>query len=72
MSIALDYLIADPSLSIVLGSILLLFFGAIIYGLYLAFGPPSKNLIDAIDEHSRMHELGIPHGHGGSSISHKH
>ena len=62
----------DPSLLIVVGSILLLFVGAIIYGFYMAFGPPSKKLIDAIDEHSRMHELGIPHGHGRNSIPHKH
>ena len=68
----MEYLIADRALSVVLGAILLLFFGAIIYGLYLSFGPPSKDLIDAIDEHSRMHELGIPHGHGGSSTPHKH
>ena len=68
----MEYLIADRALTFVLGAIFLLFLGLIMYGLYLSFGPPSENLIDAIDEHSRMHELGIPHGHDGSSIPHKH
>ena len=36
------------------------------YGLYLTFGPGKKDLRDPIDEHAKMHELGIAHGHGGS------
>ncbi len=33
------------------------------YGLYLTFGPGKKDLRDAIDEHAKMHELGIAHSH---------
>ena len=36
------------------------------YGIYLTFGSGSKELRDPIDEHSKMHELGIAHGHGGN------
>ena len=51
---------------------LILFFGLLLlslvaYGIYLTFGAGKKDLRDAIDEHAKMHELGIAHGHGGSS-----
>ena len=36
------------------------------YGIYLTFGPGKTELRDPIDEHAKMHELGIAHGHGGS------
>ena len=35
-------------------------------GLYLTLGPGKNDLRDPIDEHAKMHELGIAHGHGGS------
>ena len=38
------------------------------YGLYLTFGAGSKGLVDGIDEHSKMHELGIAHGHEGKRL----
>ena len=36
------------------------------YGLYLTVGPCKTDLRDPIDEHAKMHELGIAHGHGGN------
>ena len=36
------------------------------WGLYLTFGPGKEDLKDQIDEHAKMHELGIAHGHGGN------
>ena len=36
------------------------------YGLYFTFGTGKKELRDTIDEHAKMHELGIAHGHGGN------
>ena len=33
------------------------------YGVYLTFGPGKVDLRDPIDEHAKMHELGIAHGH---------
>jgi hypothetical protein len=54
--------------------------GLVIYGIYLTFGAGKKNLRDQIDEHAKMHELGIAHGHGGNKdayemsgkLTHKH
>ena len=47
------------------------FFGLLVlslvaYGIYLTFGSGKKYLRDQIDEHAKMHELGIAHGHGGN------
>ena len=55
-------------------------FGLMGYGLYLTFGKGKKELRDPIDEHAKMHELGIAHGHGGNKeayemsgkLKHKH
>ena len=41
-------------------------FGLVVYALYFSFGPGKKDLRDQIDEHAKMHELGIAHGHGGN------
>ncbi len=41
----------------------LVLLGMVIYGLYLTFGSGGKDLRDEIAEHSKMHELGIAHGH---------
>lgn len=54
--------------------------GLVIYGLYLTVGAGKKALRDPIDEHAKMHELGIAHGHGGNKeayemsgkLKHKH
>ena len=37
----------------------LLLFGLVGWGLYLTFGTGGKKLRDSIDEHAKMHELGI-------------
>ena len=36
------------------------------WGIWLTFGPGKVELRDSIDEHAKMHELGIAHGHGGN------
>ena len=38
------------------------------YGLYLTFGSGNEELRDPIDEHAKMHELGIAHGHEGKRL----
>jgi len=38
-------------------------FGLVGYAIYLTFGSGKKDLRDAIDEHAKMHELGIAHTH---------
>ena len=63
---------SDPTLLFVLGSIGLLLFGAIGYGIYTTVGPKSGELRDTIKEHARMHELGIAHGHNKKDLNHTH
>ena len=48
-------------IAIILGLLLFL----VGYGIYLTFGAGKEDLKDAIDEHAKMHELGIAHGHNG-------
>ena len=57
----------DPTLLMLIGGIVVLLAGSVAYGVYSTFGSGSKQLRDTIDEHAKMHELGIAHGHGGSS-----
>tara|TARA_B100000287_G_scaffold156102_1_gene147221 strand:- start:348 stop:659 length:312 start_codon:yes stop_codon:yes gene_type:complete len=49
----------------------LVLFGLVGYGIYLTFGAGKKDLRDAIDEHAKMHELGIAHGHRGSKEAYR-
>ena len=44
----------------------LFLFSLVGYGIYLTWGAGKTDLRDPIDEHAKMHELGIAHGHGGS------
>ena len=53
----------DPQLVFVIGSLVTILLGAISYGIYLTLGSGAKDLRDPIDEHAKMHELGIAHGH---------
>ena len=53
----------DPALFLLLGSVGLLLFGSMGYGIYTTVGPSSYKLRDTIKEHARLHELGIAHGH---------
>ena len=62
----------DPTLIFVLGSIGVLLFGAIAYGIYTTVGPKSGELRDTIKEHARLHELGIAHGHSKKELNHTH
>ena len=62
----------DPTLIFVLGSIGVLLFGAIAYGIYTTVGPKSGELRDTIKEHAKMHELGIAHGHSKKELNHTH
>ena len=60
--------------------IVVLLFFIMGYGLYLTIGPGKVDLRDPIDEHAKMHEMGIAHAHGGSKeayemsgkLNHKH
>ena len=74
-----------PHLNLTPDQGLILFFGLlllslVVYGIYMTFGAGKKELRDQIDEHAKMHELGIAHGHGGNKdayemsgkLTHKH
>ncbi len=58
----------DPQLIFLIGGLVVITLGSMTYGIYLTFGGGSKQLRDTIDEHAKMHELGIAHGHGDSRI----
>ena len=65
-----------PHLNLTPDQGLILFFGLVLlglvgYGLYLTLGAGKKDLRDPIDEHAKMHELGIAHGHGGNKESYE-
>ena len=62
---AMEVTSTDPTLLVVVGGIVIVILGALAYGIYATFGPGSKELRDTIDEHAKMHELGIAHGHSG-------
>ena len=74
-----------PHLNLTPDQGLILFFGLLLlglvgYGIYMTFGAGKKDLRDAIDEHAKMQELGIPQGPGGNKeayemsgkLNHKH
>jgi len=56
---------------IVVYIIVALLFFLVGWGLYLTVGEGKKEFKDPIDEHAKMHELGIAHGHGGNSEAYK-
>ena len=57
--------IKDPTLFLLLGSVGILLFSSIGYGIYTTVELSSYKLRDTIKEHARMHEFGIAHGHNG-------
>ena len=67
LEIQMEASTTDPTLLILIGGIVVLLAGSVAYGIYSTFGSGSKELRDTIDEHAKMHELGMAHGHGGSS-----
>ena len=53
---------AGLAIPILIGVVVIALMG---YGIYMTFGAGQDGLMDEIDEHSKMHELGIAHGHEG-------
>ena len=51
---------------LMIGLLAVLLLGALLYGIYAAFGAGAVNLTDQIEEHSRLHKLGIAHSHQGN------
>ena len=55
--------IKDQTLFLLLGSVGLLIFGSLDYGIYTTFGSLFHDFNDKTNKHARMHELIISHGH---------
>ena len=55
----------DLSAYLMIGSLGVLVLGTLLYGIYTAFGAGSVQLTDQIEEHARLHKLGIAHSHQG-------
>lgn len=51
---------------LIIGSIGLLVIGSLVYGIYVTFGAGAENLTDQMEEHARLHKLGIAHSHSGN------
>ena len=62
-----NYAGLSPEGQIIAIIVALLFF-LVGYGIYLTFGPGAEGVRDPIDEHAKMHELGIAHGHEGKAL----
>ena len=50
---------SNLSAYLMIGTLAALVFGSLLYGVYMAFGAGSEQLTDQIEEHSRLHKLGI-------------
>ena len=57
---------SNLSTYLMIGTLAALVFGSLLYGVYMAFGAGSEQLTDQIEEHSRLHKLGIAHSHQGN------
>ena len=57
----------SPELQLVI-IICVILFSSVGYGLYATFGEGAKELRDTIDEHAKLHELGIAHGHNTKGL----
>ena len=67
--------ISDQNLApyLMIGSVAVLLLGSLIYGIYSTFGAGAANLTDPMEEHARLHKLGIAHSHKGNgmAVAHK-
>ena len=60
--------LANQNLSayLIIGSLAALVLGSLVYGIYTAFGAGAEDLTDQIEEHAKLHKLGIAHSHNGN------
>ena len=67
--------LANQNLSayFIIGSLVVLLLGSLLYGIYAAFGAGSVELTDQIEEHAKLHKLGIAHSHkgNGGAVAHR-
>ena len=70
MDTLIPHLQLDPETGFIV-FIGLFLFSLVAWGLYFTVGKGKKELRDPIDEHAKMHELGIAHGHGGNENAYR-
>ena len=60
--------LANQNLSayLIIGSLAVLVLGSLVYGIYTAFGAGAEDLTDQIEEHAKLHKLGIAQSHQGN------
>ena len=67
--------LANQNLSayLIIGSLAALVLGSLVYGVYTAFGAGAEDLTDQIEEHAKLHKLGIAHSHkgNGGAVAHR-
>ena len=58
---------------LIIGSLAALVLGSLVYGIYTAFGAGAEDLTDQIEEHAKLHKLGIAHSHkgNGGAVAHR-
>ena len=63
----------DLSAYLMIGSLAVLVLGTLFYGIYTAFGAGAEDLTDQIEEHAKLHKLGIAHSHkgNGGAVAHR-
>ena len=62
----MEFVNQDLSAYLMIAALAVLLLAALLYGVYAAFGAGSLQLTDQIEEHSRLHKLGIAHSHQGN------
>ena len=62
----MEFASQDLSAYLMIAALAVLLLAALLYGIYAAFGAGSLQLTDQIEEHARLHKLGIAHSHQGN------
>ena len=69
----MDFASQNFSAYLIIGTLAVLVLGSLVYGIYTAFGAGAEDLTDQIEEHAKLHKLGIAHSHkgNGGAVAHR-
>ena len=69
----MDFASQNFSAYLIIGTLAALVLGSLVYGIYTAFGAGAEDLTDQIEEHAKLHKLGIAHSHkgNGGAVAHR-
>ena len=70
---SMDLVNQNLSAYLIIGSLAALVLGSLVYGIYTTFGAGAEDLTDQIEEHAKLHKLGIAHSHkgNGGAVAHR-